>query len=101
MTSDTAAVRAGEDLNAPALAAYLKDKIEAGAELTIEQFPGGHSNLTYLLRTPGREYVLRRGRWGQSLPRLTTWLASTGCSKPSIPGFRPRRKFSTYAKTLR
>ena len=53
--------RPGEEIDAAALAAFLRDKlpgIEAG--LAIEQFPGGHSNLTYLLRAGGREYVLRR-----------------------------------------
>ena len=69
MTSDSAVVRAGEELNRQALADYLKDKIEAGSELTIEQFPGGHSNLTYLLRTPLREYVLRRGPLGPVAPK--------------------------------
>jgi len=69
VTNDSAAVRAGEELNSQSLAAYLKDKIEASGELTIEQFPGGHSNLTYLLRTPVREYVLRRGPLGPVAPK--------------------------------
>ena len=69
MSSDTAAVRAGEELDRVALAGYLSDKIEGGGNLTIEQFPGGHSNLTYLLRTPAREYVLRRGPLGPVAPR--------------------------------
>lgn len=67
---DTAAIRAGEELNAGALADYLRDKLE-GAErgITIEQFPGGHSNLTYLIRTPAREYVLRRPPLGPVPPK--------------------------------
>ncbi len=69
MSADTAAVRAGEELNRAALAGYLADKIEGGASLTIEQFPGGHSNLTYMLRTPAREYVLRRGPLGPVAPK--------------------------------
>jgi aminoglycoside phosphotransferase (APT) family kinase protein len=69
MSADTAAVRAGEELNRAALAGYLVDKIEGGASLTIEQFPGGHSNLTYMLRTPAREYVLRRGPLGPVAPK--------------------------------
>ena len=48
------AVREGEALNLDALSRYLD------AEVEVEQFPGGHSNLTYLLRADGREYVLRR-----------------------------------------
>jgi aminoglycoside phosphotransferase (APT) family kinase protein len=35
--------------------------------LTVEQFPGGHSNLTYLLRWRGRELVLRRPPVGASV----------------------------------
>jgi aminoglycoside phosphotransferase (APT) family kinase protein len=67
--TDTAAVRAGEELDKPRLIAYLRDKIEGPEDLTIEQFPGGHSNLTYLLRTAEREYVLRRGPLGPVAPK--------------------------------
>src|SRR5579871_6187943 len=68
--SDTAAVRRGEELNTDALADYLRGKIE-GAErgVSVEQFPGGHSNLTYLLRIGGAEYVLRRGPLGPVAPK--------------------------------
>jgi len=66
---DTAAVRAGEELNREALSGYLRGKIEGAENLTIEQFPGGHSNLTYLVRTPAREYVLRRGPLGPVAPK--------------------------------
>src|SRR5437870_13042740 len=62
--------RPGEEIDAAALAAFLRDKlpgIEAG--LAIEQFPGGHSNLTYLLRAGGREYVLRRPPMGPVAPK--------------------------------
>jgi aminoglycoside phosphotransferase (APT) family kinase protein len=67
--ADTAAVRSGEELDKEALASYLGGKLEGGEPLAIEQFPGGHSNLTYLLRTPVREYVLRRGPLGPVAPR--------------------------------
>jgi aminoglycoside phosphotransferase (APT) family kinase protein len=68
--TDTATIRDGEELNIAALADYLKDKLE-GAErgISIEQFPGGHSNLTYLIRTPAREYVLRRPPLGPVAPK--------------------------------
>ena len=77
MPPDTSAVRRGEELNASALADYLRGKIE-GVEhgITVEQFPGGHSNLTYLLKisstgTPAcaSEYVLRRGPLGPVAPK--------------------------------
>jgi aminoglycoside phosphotransferase (APT) family kinase protein len=59
--SETIAMRAGEGIAVGALAEYLRDKLE-GAEhgVELEQFPNGHSNLTYLLRIGAREYVLRR-----------------------------------------
>ena len=69
MSADTAAVRAGEELDRASLSKYLEDKIEGGGDLSIEQFPGGHSNLTYFLRTPAREYVLRRGPLGPVAPK--------------------------------
>jgi len=69
VSADTAAVRAGEELDRASLSKYLEDKIEGGGDLSIEQFPGGHSNLTYLLRTPTREYVLRRGPLGPVAPK--------------------------------
>ncbi|HTR38496.1 MAG TPA: phosphotransferase family protein [Bryobacteraceae bacterium] len=69
MSADAAAVRAGEELDREALARYLHDKIEGGDELSVEQFPGGHSNLTYLLKTPAGEYVLRRAPLGPLAPK--------------------------------
>lgn len=61
MTSEVAPIRLGEELDTAALAEYLRGRIE-GAErgISLQQFPGGHSNLTYLLSAGGREYVLRR-----------------------------------------
>ncbi|HEV2688342.1 MAG TPA: phosphotransferase family protein [Bryobacteraceae bacterium] len=67
--TDTAAVRPGEELNLQALSEYLRGKIDGAENLSIEQFPGGHSNLTYLVRTPAREYVLRRGPLGPVAPK--------------------------------
>lgn len=63
MQSDTAAVRQGEELNTSNLSAWL------GAPTTVEQFPGGHSNLTYLVKTPESEYVLRRAPLGPIAPK--------------------------------
>jgi aminoglycoside phosphotransferase (APT) family kinase protein len=70
MHCDTSPVRPGEELNLDALAEYMSGKIE-GAEhgLAVQQFPSGHSNLTYLLKIDGREYVLRRGPLGPVAPK--------------------------------
>src|SRR6185295_4684586 len=61
-------VRPGEELNAAALAVWLKARLP-GVEgpVEIEQFPGGHSNLTYLLRLGDRELVLRRPPFGSKV----------------------------------
>jgi aminoglycoside phosphotransferase (APT) family kinase protein len=53
-------VRAGEELDLPRLAAFLRAQGLPDEDLSQEQFPRGHSNLTYLVRAGGREYVLRR-----------------------------------------
>jgi aminoglycoside phosphotransferase (APT) family kinase protein len=70
MIADTAAVRPGEELNLESLARYLQGKIDgAGEGIGVEQFPGGHSNLTYLLKIGGQEYVLRRAPLGPVAPK--------------------------------
>lgn len=63
MQTDTAAVRRGEELNRENLAAYL------GEAVNVEQFPGGHSNLTYFVQTPTKELVLRRPPFGTIAPK--------------------------------
>lgn len=67
--TDTAATRPGEELPREALAAWLAGRLPAAETLTIEQFPSGHSNLTYLLRTTAGEYVLRRPPVGPVAPK--------------------------------
>ena len=59
---DTAGpVRAGEEMPVAALEAYLTERLpDVSGPLTVEQFPHGHSNLTYLLRMGEKEFVLRR-----------------------------------------
>lgn len=69
-TSDTAAIRPGEELSRVALLDYLTRSLpEAVSEIQIEQFPHGHSNLVYLVRTNMREYVLRRPPLGPLAPK--------------------------------
>lgn len=61
----TAPVREGESLDQAALETYLKKCLpDFSGALAIEQFPSGHSNLTYLLRLGGRDLVLRRPPFG-------------------------------------
>ncbi len=86
---DTAAVRAGEELNQQALVSYLQGKLEGVDNLTVEQFPGGHSNLTYMLRTPAREYVLRRGPLGPVAPKAHDMAREYKVLKAVHPFFQP------------
>jgi aminoglycoside phosphotransferase (APT) family kinase protein len=65
--TDTAPVRAGEELDARALASWLDRELGDAATIVIEQFPGGHSNLTYLVRRGDRDYVLRRPPFGSKV----------------------------------
>jgi aminoglycoside phosphotransferase (APT) family kinase protein len=63
-------VRAGEELDAAALTAYLDRELgrtEGASVVSVEQFPGGHSNLTYLVHHGEREYVLRRPPFGSKV----------------------------------
>jgi aminoglycoside phosphotransferase (APT) family kinase protein len=62
------APRAGEEVDAARLRAYLEAHgLAVAGELAIAQFPGGHSNLTYLVRTGDRELVLRRPPVGSTV----------------------------------
>ncbi len=61
-------VRAGEELDLSRLAPYLRDVLgRPAAQVEVEQFHGGHSNLTYLVRVDGREAVLRRPPFGSTV----------------------------------
>ncbi|HYN84375.1 MAG TPA: phosphotransferase family protein [Pyrinomonadaceae bacterium] len=73
---DTRPVRESERLDWDALADYLRGRLAAAVEgfdsdapMEAEQFPGGHSNLTYLLRFGAQEFVLRRPPFGPVPPR--------------------------------
>ena len=62
------AVRSGEELNVARLEPYLLEHLP-GSEgpLSVEQFPSGYSNLTYLLRLGSQELVLRRPPFGNEV----------------------------------
>jgi aminoglycoside phosphotransferase (APT) family kinase protein len=65
--SGASAVRSGEELPLDALNSWLASACpEAGRVSAVEQFPGGFSNLTYLLKTSTGEFVLRRPPRGVS-----------------------------------
>jgi len=102
---DTRPVRATEQLDWPRLAAYLRVHLRpdemAGLGMSpdtpetpgieVEQFPGGHSNLTYLVRYGGMELVLRRPPFGPVPPtahdmaREYRWLSALNPVFPLAP----------------
>lgn len=62
------AVRKGEELDEGRLSKYLGSKLPNGPDgINISQFPAGSSNLTYLIRIGGDEYVLRRPPFGNTV----------------------------------
>ncbi|MCO6477521.1 MAG: phosphotransferase family protein [Phaeodactylibacter sp.] len=61
-------IRKGEELEQDKLEAYLRENWPGFSTLkAIRQFPGGYSNLTYLLKTGQGEYVLRRPPFGADI----------------------------------
>lgn len=72
LADDVRPVRPGEELPVEALARWLAEHLpppggDRSPALAVSQFPGGHSNLTYLLRWGDRELVLRRPPVGSTV----------------------------------
>ena len=64
----TAEPRAGEELPLDALRTYLEREVpHLRGDVVVEQFPKGHSNLTYLLKVGDTELVLRRPPFGAQI----------------------------------
>ena len=61
-------IRQGEELNLEVLNDYLKSQVADFKNIiSITQFPGGFSNLTYLIKNELQEYVLRRPPFGVNI----------------------------------
>lgn len=61
-------LRPGEELDVPRLLEFLRERLPGlDGPAVLEQFPGGHSNLTYLLRYGDRELVIRRPPHGNTV----------------------------------
>ena len=68
MTDQPSSVRVGEELDSIKLGAYLSRALhQPFQDIGIEQFPGGYSNLTYLIKTGKEEYVLRKPPIGANI----------------------------------
>lgn len=59
--------RKGEELELDKLNRYLTGFPEVGQVIVQRQFPGGYSNLTYLLETTRGEVILRRPPFGAAI----------------------------------
>lgn len=65
---DIRPVRPGEELPLEPLSRFLQTNLpDFSGNLEVLQFPHGHSNLTYLLRSGDRQYVLRRPPFGNKV----------------------------------
>ncbi|MCG8322791.1 MAG: phosphotransferase family protein [Cytophagales bacterium] len=68
MSDEAIRIRLGEELDLYRLNKFLQEEWPAFGEiLEVLQFPGGFSNLTYLLSTKDKQYVLRRPPFGANI----------------------------------
>lgn len=68
MQNKSAEVRASETLDLEVLLPFLQERLEGfEKEIQVSQYPAGHSNLTYLLESPDRQWVLRRPPFGANI----------------------------------
>jgi aminoglycoside phosphotransferase (APT) family kinase protein len=62
------AVRAGEELDIPKLEPFLRNHFpSASGAMRVDQFPSGHSNLTYSVHLGEMQLVLRRPPFGSKV----------------------------------
>ena len=99
MTEDTRPVRTTEQLDWPRLEAWLRERLpvcdveglDVSLPMQVEQFPGGHSNLTYHVRFGSTELVMRRPPFGPVAPtahdmaREFRWLSAVHPVYPLAP----------------
>jgi len=58
-------IRKGEELDVALVDAYLHQQFsDLKGDISLKQFPGGASNLTYLINYENREFILRRPPFG-------------------------------------
>jgi aminoglycoside phosphotransferase (APT) family kinase protein len=68
MLDQPSPIRAGEEFSSERLSTYLSQRIEGiSKEISIQQFPSGYSNLTYLIQAGKEEYILRRPPFGANI----------------------------------
>ena len=68
LVDQAGSIREGEELDLDCLRQYLEPVLgSAVATLEVKQFPGGFSNLTYLLSSGDDKWVLRRPPFGSTV----------------------------------
>ena len=99
METDARDVRPGEQLDWTRLVAWLRERLpschisglDVSGEPNVAQFPGGHSNLTYLVRFGDTDIVVRRPPFGPVPPtahdmaREFRWLSAMHAVFPLAP----------------
>jgi len=97
--NDARAVRPGEQLDWTRLIAWLREhlatcnipRLDLARTFEVQQFPGGHSNLTYLVRFADADIVVRRPPLGPVAPtahdmaREFRWLSAMHRVFPLAP----------------
>jgi len=83
-------IRPDERFDEHALRAYLgAHRPELGGDFEVRQFRGGHANLTYLLRYPDRELVLRRPPLGPVAPKAHDMAREFRALRALAPVYQP------------
>lgn len=78
LTDQSTQARPGEELDAGVIDSYLKANIAGlDGQPSISQFPGGASNLTYLVSYPVATWCCAARRSARRPSPPTTWAASS------------------------
>jgi hypothetical protein len=102
LTDQPEETRAGEELDPAKITDFLSETIPGGmGSITLQQFPRGYSNLTYLVKAGEEEFVLRRPPFGTKAKRPMTWGGNSGSSVPCTLSFPIVRNPSPTRRTLR
>ncbi|HKV04847.1 MAG TPA: phosphotransferase family protein [Candidatus Acidoferrales bacterium] len=95
------AVRAGEELDVARLEPFLLTEFPGSTgPLTVEQYPSGHSNLTYLLHLCEREIVLRRPPFGSKVKSAHDMSREYRVLSKLHPAYPPAPKVLVYSDEL-
>ncbi len=89
MIDEAGEIRPDERFDEASLRAYLREHLPDAGDFTVQQFRGGHANLTYLLRFADRELVLRRPPLGPVAPKSHDMVREYRALKALAPLYPP------------